>query len=544
MKSNYKIGFLSLLSLMGICVSCKNSFFDKYPTDSMQMETYMKNDAEVKTILLDSYYYLRDISTNLIMLNSLATDEAYNFKSNNTTDFIELNECSWDATLGVTSELWTYLYNVVNRCNNVLEHESTLSDTNRSQFVGEASFLRAYAYFNLVRLFGPVPLSKETITDYKALYGYDRNAVSEVYELINSDLDKAISALPESYAGADMQGRATKIAAYTMKAEVLMTQKKYADAQTALSQVVSYSQAHPDKLGLESDVVRVYDSKNPMGKEIIFAAQYNNGSTVVTNYLMRRCIPNAIPSNQPSYVYADGTNSTILCSQGVSCLMMTWELLNKYEEHPADTRLTKLVYTGIHDDNSKSMQTAEVKVNKDNYAYIPATLKYYDFENQGQAQCYSSNDNIIYRFADVLLMYAECLNRQGKTAEALKYLNMVHERAGLPALNLTSQEAMDLAIENERCLELCFEGHRWFDLLRTDRLTPVMKAHFTRRTPGLSARLQADDNGMVVEDQNSSKALSTAKWKWDDSVKAEDILFPIPYSQIQLMSNWVQNKGY
>ncbi len=543
MKTKNIIYLFSLLFGIGMITSCSDSYFDKYPSDSMQMETYLTNDSEIKNVLLDSYYSLRVISENAIYINDISTDVAYDRKKNNATDYIALNENTWDATVSFSDSIWVNSYKMINRCNNVLSHLNNVTSTaNKTQFEGEAKFFRAYAYFTLVRLFGPVPLTETVITNYTDLYSYGRNTTDEVYSLIKSDLTTAIANLPTSYSAATDKGRVTKMAAYTMQAEMYMTLKDFTNAQKSLESVISYANQNPSALGLESDVAKIYDSQNPIGKEIILAAQYNNGSTIVANELMRRCIPAVTPSNQPSYIYSDGTKSTISCSQGYGCLLMTWEMYNKLKENPKDQRFTKLVYNGLYDTESVSKASDEVELTGTGYAKIPVSLKYYDFNNQGLNTCASGCDNIIYRYADVLLMYAECLNETGSTSQAATYLNMVRNRAGLENTTATTKAAMTLAIENERLLELNFEGHRWYDLVRTGRITAVMESHFSHRTQGLSAVAQADDNGMVVTDCNSTTATSTAKWKWSGSSAA--VLFPIPYNQIQLMPSWQQNDLY
>ncbi len=542
MKTIHKLLAFAVASASVLALpSCSDSFFDCYPTDSMQMETYLQNDTELQNVLLNGYYHLQGVTLNSIFVNSIATDEAYDMKTNNSMNHISLNECTWDATLGITNDIWEYCFNIINRCNNVLQYLDNASDSNRTQFEGEASFLRAYAYFTLVRLFGPVPISTTPINDYTSLYSYDRSSVEDVYSLIEADLETAINNLPYSYTADNMQGRATKIAAYTMQADVFMTLQNFTSAQASLENVINYANQHSDELGLEEDVLQIYASDNPMGKEIIFAAQFNNGATVVDNELMGRCILNTKPSDQPAYIYSDGTESTITVSQGTSVMLMTWELYNKLKENPNDQRFQKLTYSGILSGDFVSNASDEVQVSADGYTYIPTTLKYFDFQNEGLTTCVSGNDNIIYRYADVLLMYAECLNNNGNTSQAAIYLNQVRSRAGVANTTATTKDDMDLAIEDERLLELCFEGHRWYDLVRRDRITPIMEAHFAHRTPGLNPNLQASNNGMTVSNSSDTSGTS-ATWKWSNS--SADILFGIPYDQIQLSSNWTQNELY
>lgn len=456
-------------------------------------------------------------------------------------DHINLNESTWDATLGITSEIWEHCFNMINRCNNVLLKLDNATEANRTQYEGEACFLRAYAYFTLVRLFGPVPVTKTPIENYSTLYSYGRSSVDEVYNLIKEDLKTAINNLPDNYSGDNMKGRATRIAAYTMQADVFMTLQDFTSAQKSIENILTYANQNGEKLGLESDVLRIHASDNPMGKEIIFAAQYNNGATVVANPLMGRSIPAATPSTQPAYIYPDGTKSTITTSQGTSCMLMTWELYNTFKANSNDQRFQKLVYNGIYTNEYVSVASEEVDVTKEGYTYLPVTLKYFDFGNEGMTTCASGNDNIIYRFADVLLMYAECLNEIGAPESAANYLNQVRTRAGLANTTAATQEEMDIAIENERMLELCFEGHRWYDLVRRERITKVMENHFAHRIQGLNPTLQSGNNGMTVN--NASDVTGTpGTWKWTGSSAA--ILFGIPYDQIQLSGDWKQNELY
>ena len=180
---------------------------------------------------------------------------------------------------------------MINRCNNVLLKLDNATAANRTQYEGEASFLRAYAYFTLVRLFGPVPITKMPIEDYSTLYSYGRSSMDEVYNLIKEDLETAISSLPDNYSADNMKGRATRIAAYTMQADVYMTLQDFTSAQKSIENILTYANQNSERLGLESDVLQIYSSNNPMGQEIIFAAQYNNDETIKANTIMGRSIP-------------------------------------------------------------------------------------------------------------------------------------------------------------------------------------------------------------------------------------------------------------
>ncbi len=519
-----------------LTVSCSEDFFDRYPTDSMQMETYMTIDEEVENVLFDAYYYLQTSSTDLILLNELATDGAYNRKKNNSQDHIMLNENSWDEQQsGISSGLWSSLYYMINRCNYVLSAlDNCRIPENKTKFEGEAKLLRAYAYFNLVRLFGKLPITESVIINYKDLYGYPREEVSKVYTLIKGDLTTAIANLPLT----DNSGRATKNAARAMAAEVEMTLGNFTAAEEYLQDIIDFATSNPDDLGLMDNPADVHSSANTLNKEIILAAQFHNGATKVTNYLMVRAIPNIVtPAGQMSY-----TGSNIGVNQGNGTMLMTWDLFNALKNDGGE-RFTNLVYNGVYEGETAVNPSAEVEtieIEGTHFAKIPATLKFYDMADIAGTSCNSSHDNIIYRYADVLLMMAECKNENEGYAAAAPYLNQVRTRADVAATTAASDAEMALAIENERFMELCFEGHRWFDLLRTGRLTEVMVAHYNKRTPGLSPILQADNNGMVVSDADAATG-TPLKWRWENS--NTQILFPIPYVQIQLV-DWEQNDEY
>lgn len=122
MKNLYKLFSWAMISATSLSfTACSDSFFDRFPTDSMQMETYLKNDTEIQNILFNGYYHLQDITLNVNYVNSLATDEGYDYKKNNSVDHISLNESTWDATLGITSQIWEHCFNTINRCNNVIQ---------------------------------------------------------------------------------------------------------------------------------------------------------------------------------------------------------------------------------------------------------------------------------------------------------------------------------------------------------------------------------------------------------------------------------------
>jgi len=152
------------------------------------------------------------------------------------------------------------------------------------------------------------------------------------------------------------------------------------------------------------------------------------------------------------------------------------------------------------------------------------------------------DDPFIFRLSEMYLTAAEAACQLGQYAEARQYIRAIIERAvgadkADDVMDATLDAQLLQLVRRERVKELCFEGHRWFDLLRNKRLKAVMTAHFNHRTPGLSPLHQGSDNGMVVADDKAQSGTPSV-WRYEDNV-----LFPIPYDQIQL-TDWDQNPGY
>ncbi len=119
-------------------------------------------------------------------------------------------------------------------------------------------------------------MTQHVISNYNELYSYNRSPKEDIYALIKEDLAKATANLPQSYKEASKAGRATSIAAKVMLADVYMTLKDFNSAKTQLKEVIDYANQNPDNLGLLDDYASIYDSENPVNKEIILAAQFNN----------------------------------------------------------------------------------------------------------------------------------------------------------------------------------------------------------------------------------------------------------------------------
>ena len=357
------------------------------------------------------------------------------------------------------ANFWKAAYKVINRTNTVLGRidgiEINAELANRYKL--ECKFIRALMYFNLVRVYGDVPLVLKEISISES-YEILREPKENVYNQIIADLKEA-QGLPVSYSTAE-DGRATQGAAKALLADVYMTLHKYTEAETILAEIINsgrYSllENTPGSLNIDG-YKNVFSPVNHNSKEGIFEIQflkggYGEGSNYANNFA---------PENS-------GTNVVAVGGTGGNNIP-EMDIYNAYEE--GDLRRDFSMSLGYYD-NRKNNEWVESR-------YV---CKFMDVPYQNND---ASNNYPVIRYADVILMYAEALNQNGKTAEACKYLNMTRRRGfGYQTtetspvdLQTTDKAQFALMVEQERRVELAFENHRWFDLIRTGRAVEVMKS--------------------------------------------------------------------
>ena len=292
-------------------------------------------------------------------------------------------------------------------------------------------FIRSLLYFNLVRIFGDVPLVTQETTDPTAYFGQERTSIAEVYVQIEQDLSEAISTLPLE---ADKPGRVIKTAAETLLAKVMMTRGDFARAKVLLESVIR-SGRHT----LLATPGEVFDLGNELNDEIIFAVQFASGL-------------NGNAEGGDAFVQFS-PSGTVNGAKGHN--LPTRDFYALFDE----TDLRKEAYVGVTDQG------------------VPFSKKY---KKPTTVPSDGESDWIVLRYADALLMLAEVENQLGNISVAAGYLNQVRNRAGLPNSEASSQTEMDQAIELERRFELIGEGHRWFDLLRRGEALSTMNQWFTQ----------------------------------------------------------------
>lgn len=473
----------------GMNYSCNDNFFDLYPTDSLSEGNFFKNSNDIETMLNDGYRLLRSPYASHYVIGDIAADDAYNSEYNHNVDRISINESNVSSDNGVLHSYWNGSYSIISRTNLVLENidKVDMDESLKNRYLGEAKFLRSLIYFNLVRIFGDVPLILSDIKNPKEAFDHSREPVMEIYEQIINDLKEAETWLPDTYSDNSDIGRATSTASRSLLGHIFLTRKNYEAASAKFLEVIS-SNRH----SLLSNYEDVFDAAQSNNEEIIFAVQYARGlDPAQGNPLVRAAWPNESVGDNP------------LLRLGGGNLLFTADLENAFE-------------------------AGDLRKSMNNYDFITGYDKRYVFtrkfwDKHMVDKLDSGCDYIIYRYADILLMYAEAQNELNRPDEALKYLKLIRNRAGLETDDNigNSQSAMRLALEKERRIELNNEGHRWFDLLRTDRLISVMNAHFQ------DPNLNYEEIGI------------------NSSIEEYEQIFPIPFFEVNLNpEKLIQNPGY
>lgn len=446
--------------------SCGDSFFDLEPASSVTIDKVYKTASDYNVAVIGCYAKLQS------QVNFYT--ECCEYRSDNlslgaptagTQDRYDIDHFTEKPSNGILSSYWANFNNNVYRCNLLLDQidGANFAENLKKQYKGEAMFIRALNYFNMYRIWGGVPATKHVVSAAEALK-VARYSDEQMFDLIAGDLKEIVdnNYLPETYSSADM-GRATSGAAKALLGKVYLTFHKWTEAKDILSQLIG-------KYQLVSPIAQVFNVDNKNNNEIIFAVHFNK----------------EIEGEGHSYWYnltnaSDDTNQTS-------------SLLNTFPT--GDARKDLITY---------------VQVEKT----VRLMNKFYDTKSPTFKTV--GNDQILLRYADVLLMYAEALNEiQYDASEgslALKYLNAVRQRAGisnLTAKQLSTQEKFRKGILVERQREFPYEGQRWFDLVRMGFAKSVMA-----------------ENGVEIKDYQ--------------------LLFPIPQQEIEKVGNksilW-QNPGY
>ncbi|NCD72262.1 RagB/SusD family nutrient uptake outer membrane protein [Mucilaginibacter agri] len=513
MKKTY---ILTILLASLTATSCKKSFLELTPQDQYSSGNFYQTEAQFRQAVTAAYTPLRDLLNYDYFTGEERSDNThYEFYQTNRGTAYTQRETIADftdtPTDTYTNKVYFDCYSSISKSNIVIGRlgASTVATAAKSDIDGQAKFLRAWNYFRLVRYFGAVPLYLKEVTTADEAF-LPRSPVDAVYAQIIADAKDAINELaaPTKF---PQSGQATKGSATMLLAEVYVTQKKWAEAETLLTTLPAMG------YGLLTNYADVFSTANKNSKESIFEVQFLEGlqggqqSNFIYQFLPRTTNAQIITG------IANDNNSGI-----GGWNTPTQDLINSYEAGDKRKDASIAIAEGTY--NSSNLFT--ITANKSILNYTPAAGKtgvpYIKKYLNPHANPNNTNDNWpIYRYADALLLLAEAQNEQGKSALALTSLNAVRTRAGLAVTNTTDQTALRAIILHERRVELAFENHRWLDLVRTGNAISVINAY--------GVQLKKIYSYITPDAYN---------------VTNDRLLFPIPQSERETNPDLTQNPGY
>lgn len=465
-----KILLLSALSI-GLAVSCSDDELNKINPNGVTFDTYFNNEGELTAGVNGIYAVIQStslVSREWFFTHDLRGDEMASGGGQLETPRNQLLIGVHDTGNGLVNSIWQGWYRTIHRANVVLEKGSKvqgIAPAARDRLLGEARFLRAWAYYELATFFGGVPLYKEFV---KAVDGsLSRSTQKEVYDFALADLKEAEKGLAASYSGANL-GRATKAAAQLLMARIYLQQGDYNNARTELKKII------------DSNLYKLVDNYTDLTNE---EGEFNAESIFEVVFA---------PSGGAYNWGADGDGSAVqeetVRSQEYSAI--AWrnvipsnKILNEYErvskgDAKEDPRYAFSYWSeGDRFNNGNTVLTSTM-VQGNTSVVDGKTLKVswrkYSIMYKSNAANQQSGINMrIMRYADVLLLMAECENELGNSAAAISLLNQVRARKSVdmppyPTKNfpVANKDQVFDAIVHERMVELAGEQVRNFDIVR------------------------------------------------------------------------------
>ncbi|MFD0763460.1 RagB/SusD family nutrient uptake outer membrane protein [Mucilaginibacter lutimaris] len=435
-----------------ISQGCKKSFLDVPPQGQQPSQEFFKT-ADDATKAVNSIYANLRVWNNTafapMAIESLGSDEAE--KGSTPADASYMNafdNFTVTATEGQIQDFWNGQYQDIQLCNQVLDNVPNIAmdATLKSRYLAEAKFVRAYAYFRLVRAFGDVPLRLHLPKDASE-YNLPRTPKADVWAAIETDLTDAAAVLPQSYGSSDI-GRATKGAALSLHAKVAMYQKKW-DLVLSLTNTVKglgYS--------LFPNFEESFRIPNENNSESVFEiqAQSLGGGAATSQYSQIQGVPGNL-------------------NLGWGFNTPTQALVDAFE--PGDPRMdATIIFRGETTPQGDAIEATGPNPRYNQKSYVPKSYPF--IQNQGEDQ------NVrVLRYAEVLLMNAEAANELGDAGTALADLELIRARARgnnnaiLPKITTTDKIALQQAIWHERQVELAMEFDRYFDVIRQGRAQTI-----------------------------------------------------------------------
>ncbi|WP_029292591.1 RagB/SusD family nutrient uptake outer membrane protein [Chryseobacterium hispalense] len=483
---------LVMASLMTGMASCEKDLMLE-PENNITQTSFYTTELQIQQALSGVYSAMVNSSSrggfdvNFYLLASEVRSNNFNaISQNGNRDYYAINRFQDTSSTEEMEVLWEDAYQMISYANNILARIDDVPFNNQAtkeQYRSETRFLRAYAYFELMRNFGKVPLLDRPVNPEEAAL-IPRKDLASLYEFITSEIEASLPGLKNIYDSPN-KGRITKSAAHAMLGRMYLTGYGYplnngtylSKAKTHLSAVI---QGEGQYVTFASNYADLFKSAND-NKYHIFEIQHINGGLSQGSYL-----PSYV---SPTFGVADPLYNPQGSLYSSAELGVSQSLINAYE--PGDLRLPLTI--------KKSFIAQNGQVDYANY--------FVKFREPGIALTnrYDWPINFpIIRYEDVLLMYAEVLNSEGNTSAAVPYVNRIRQRAGLSALSPSiSSSAFTTALRKERRVEFAGEGVYWHDLVRWNIAVDVINQ-------------------------------AAADLNYNFTITTNDYLYQIPLSQIQI----------
>ncbi len=436
-----------MLSLFTAC-----NVLDQNPSSDITSANFWKTPADAESGLIAVYNQFQACTYNSFRLGEVRADnlesppkwgyEMIDPENDN------LNNNIMDPTSGLCS--WTPYFNVISRANEVVYYTNNIVFTvssEKDRIVGEALTLRAMAYFILVKNWGAVPLFTEPFIGYSDKMYLERSEPSKIYDQIVADLTQAEQLLPATRS--DIRLRITKATAQTALCDVLLTRSytsfaNNSDVANAIAKADAVISNSSYSLLSGTQYSNLFRTRKTNESILEVWFDYTQSSTQnFCNYFLPRAYNKSRPYG------------------GEIIMMPSRSLVAEFNKEPNDLRFQTTI-TVLSKDEEKYYDSNVVGMTYGN--------KYLGTVTSAGIQRYSDNNIFIYRLADVKLMKAEALIKANDVSSAMTIVNEIRNRAGLDAISASSQNDALNKLLNERRKEFAYEGKRWYDILRTNKI--------------------------------------------------------------------------
>ena len=511
MKIMKNILLLAALSGGLTMTSCSGSFLDEDMNPNyLSPATFWKSEGDIMKGLTAAYGGMQPNASwavpyeRYIVIDNYRSDECI-YRAD-VSSWMAMANFTNESTGSVSRKEWTNLYKGINYANQCLDNIPNVPESSsevaslKKQAIAEARFLRAFYYYRLYINFGEIiPIFLHQLEGTEEEFYPNQAAPGEVVDLIEKELTEVQADLPEKY-DADNGGRATRYAAAALLGKFYMFRHELKKAEAEFKKLIG-------KFELVDNYYDNFDGMHENNKESILEVQFtgdvSGGHSEYNVFAIHLASFNAIYDGYGGYEEAypsEWLYNTLMADKTVDGKHSDRAIGTIIFDDPACRPFYYEKGKSFSDYHSEGEYFWHKYVH-----YDPSLGPYWD----------NSGFNVpLIRYADVLLLYAECLNDRGETAEAIGYINQVRDRVNVPALPLDmSKDAVLKHLQDvERPCELALEGSRWYDLVRWGIVENTLKDH--------------------------------KKPNCENFVATKHTLLPIPHDEFLLNPDWKQNEGY